>query len=50
MAPSIAQDVPSEEVLHDIAELKLNRAFDPSKHTSVSHTIPIIKPSNHFKV
>jgi sulfonate dioxygenase len=29
MAPSVAQEVPSQESLQEIAELKLNRAFDP---------------------
>jgi len=36
MAPSVAQEVLSEDSLHEIAEVKLNRAFDPAKHTSVS--------------
>ena len=39
MAPSVAQEVPSEESLHQIAELKINRAFDPSQHTSVSRNL-----------
>jgi sulfonate dioxygenase len=37
MAPSVAQEIPSEESLHEIADLKLNRAFDPAQHSSVSH-------------
>ncbi|KAN0112187.1 TauD domain containing protein [Hyaloscypha variabilis] len=50
MAPSIAQDVPSEEVLHDIAELKLNRAFDPSKHTSYKYDryLPVYDETTTF--
>lgn len=35
MAPSVAQEIPSEESLHQIEEKKLNRAFDPPQHSSV---------------
>lgn len=39
MAPSVAQEIPSDELLHQTAELKLNRAFDATQHKSVSQQL-----------
>lgn len=47
MAPSVAQEIPSEESLHEIADLKLNRAFDPAQHSSVSQSPPPQHVTNH---
>ncbi|PMD53600.1 TauD-domain-containing protein [Hyaloscypha bicolor E] len=50
MAPSVAQEVPSQESLQEIAELKLNRAFDPSQHTSYKyeHYLPVYDETTKF--
>jgi sulfonate dioxygenase len=47
MAPSIAQETPSEDALNKIAELKLNRAFDATQHTSVSNATISYSPETH---
>jgi len=39
IAPSVAQEILSDESLHQTAELKLNRAFDATQHKSVSQQL-----------